>query len=162
MRSESDRIDDGEWPEAARSQSRTADRRSLALLVAMLLQEMRDSASDEEAHGFFRAIGMRMAQGFVLPEVEQIDRLAGAMNEVWRALDWGHVLIDPVEDGIRIVHFDAPVRMPEDEGGLWPAALTSLLEGVYDGWFRSLGSGPKLHTTLISRTAEKLEFHHGV
>ncbi|WP_157220065.1 cellulose biosynthesis protein BcsD [Flavisphingomonas formosensis] len=161
MRSGTDRIEEHERTDSGRSQSRTADRKSLAVLFSLLLQEMRDNASAEEAHGFFQAIGMRLAQSCPLPDVERIDRLAGAMNEVWRALDWGHVILEPDDDGIGIVHFDAPVKMAEDDGGLWPSALTSILEGVYDGWFRGLGSGPKLQTTLKSRTADRIEFHHG-
>lgn len=161
MRGGMDRSAAGEGTDPARSSPRALDRKSLALLFSLLLQEMRDNATDEEAHGFFQAIGLRMARGCPLPEVDRLDGLAAAMNDVWRALDWGHVLLESDEDGIGIVHVDAPLKMADDESGLWAAAFTSILEGVYDGWFRSLGSGPKLRTTLKARTADRVEFHHG-
>jgi hypothetical protein len=154
-------MDDVERSETARAAPRSTDRKSLALLFSLLLREMRENASDEEVDGFFHAIGARMAQSCPLPDVDRMDRLASAMNEIWRALDWGRVLLEPEEDGIGIVHFDAPVTMIEDDSGLWPAAFTSILEGAYDGWFRSLGSGPKLQTTLVSRSADRIELHHG-
>lgn len=161
IRGGTDRIDEGDRAEDARPAPRAPDRKSLALLFSLLLEEMRDNASNEEAHGFFMAIGARMARGCPLPDVDRLDRLAAAMNEVWRALDWGHVLLEPDRDGIAITHFDAPLNLSEDEGGLWPAAFTSMLEGVYDGWFRSLGSGPKLQTVLKARNADRIELHHG-
>ena len=144
-----------------RAGERAVGARSLATLTSLLLIELRDNASPDEAHGFLKAIGTRLADGAPMPSVDRLDMLAAAMNEVWRTLDWGQVRLEAEEDGIGIVHFGAPSRLGSDDGALWPPAFASIIEGAYDGWFRALGSGPKLVTSFVARSGDRIELRHG-
>ena len=60
------------------------------------------------------------------------------MNQVWRTLDLGHVRLLVDKDGVGIEHGRSAER-GRSENAEWDTAEPVILEGVYIGWFRSLG-----------------------
>lgn len=132
----------------------------LALMALSVAAEVSDGVPAEQAHGFFLAIGRRMADLEPLEGVNDTAVLAARINAFWQALDWGVIELVVTTDAIVVVHRDLPNKIAPDPHGHWAAMLRGVLEGAYDCWFRVLGSGPALRTTAVW-TGDTLELRHG-
>jgi hypothetical protein len=131
-----------------------------ALMAFSVAAEVSDGVPPEQAHGFFLAIGRRMAELEPLEGVNDASVLAARINAFWLALDWGEIELAVGKDAIVVRHRDLPNRIAPDENGDWAAMLLGVLEGAYDSWFRVLGSGPALRTTA-KWEGDTLELRHG-
>ena len=98
--------------------------------------------------------------------LESLDDLSDAallsmrINDFWRALDWGEAKLELTDEGIIVQHTNLPRGIAPDPRGHWATMLAGVLEGAYDSWFRTLGSGPAL-TTTAEWKGDTLELRHG-
>lgn len=134
----------------------------LELLVALIAAEIFETASADQAEGFFNAIGRRLASMVVMDDVRDLGDMETRANMLWRAMDWGEVRMEAREDGIKLRHLGLPRGWNSDVDGHWPAALRALLTSCYHSWFVALGSGPDLRTHLVHASPEEIELHHGI
>lgn len=130
------------------------------LLAALIADEVAEASAPAQARAFYGAIGRRMAALESLNGVTDTHSLAIAVNAFWARLGWGEALFTVAADCIMVRHAGAPLGLPGDAAHVWPDALAAVLEGVYDAWFRALGSGPVL-TTRARWDGNVLELRHG-
>lgn len=133
----------------------------LALLAMSVASEITQSVSPAQAHGFFQALGRRMAEAETLDGVNDTSALNVRLNAFWKALDWGVIDLQLGDDGILVHHRGLPLDLAADDQAPWIAMLSGVLEGAYDSWFRTLGSGPALHTKAKWK-GDVLELRHGL
>ncbi|EQB14531.1 hypothetical protein L288_01425 [Sphingobium quisquiliarum P25] len=138
-----------------------ADPHGLALLTALTAAEIWSTASTAQARAFFGAVGRRLAALEPMDAAVDLPLLATRANKLWAALDWGHVIFCMEEDGIAIRHQGLPHAIDGDVDGHWPELIAAVLEGVYDSWFRELGSGPALVTRAMDFNGGVLDLWHG-
>lgn len=138
-----------------------ADPKGLALLSAMIAAEIWATASPAQARGFYMAVGRRLAAAQPMDEATDLALLATRANMLWAALDWGHVDLHMEDQGIAIRHEGLPHALDGDVDGHWREIVSSVLEGVYDAWFRALGSGATLMTRTVDFNGGTLDLWHG-
>ncbi|HWU01626.1 MAG TPA: hypothetical protein VN222_02705 [Novosphingobium sp.] len=131
------------------------------VLSALVAAEIFASASPEQAHAFYVAVGRRLAALAPVEHVNGIGDLCDAANRLWAAMGWGRVEMDTQGEGIVLRHRRLPPTMPENEEH-WGEMIAALLQGAYDAWFRVLGSPEQLVTRVISQTESAIEFRHGL
>lgn len=131
------------------------------LILDLVLREIRSTATEEQTQAFLRAVGRDLAAHFPLGDSADLATLEERINDVWHMLDLGMATITIAEDAIMIRH-DLPRAEGSQPGANWRAAVPALLEGAYDAWLRSMGSGPRLTTSQSGRGSDFVEFRHGV
>jgi hypothetical protein len=134
----------------------------LAVLTAMTAAEVCAEASPEAVHGFYAAVGRRLATLINLADVQDIDALADRINGLWLACGCGQVRFQAVDTGIKMIHRGAPTAIEGDQPGYWALLFPAILAGAYDAWFRQLGSGQALSTRILRHEGDVIELHHGV
>lgn len=130
-------------------------------LLAALLAEIADASSEEQAAGFFGAVGARIAALMSLDGIEDADELTARINGLWDALGWGQVALDFDDNGIDIHHRDLPALLADDRAPLWHRAAPAVLAGAYHAWFRALGSGVHLSTRVLRVSPQQIALRHG-
>ena len=138
-----------------------SDTRGFALLAALTASEVWATASPDQARGFYLAIGRRLAALEPIEQVADLSILGDRLNRLWGAFEWGQVRLHMDDDGIIIRHEGLPHALDGDVEGLWPELVSAVLEGAYDSWFRTLGSGDALQTRRIDQGCGTLELWHG-
>jgi len=131
-----------------------------SLLLELLLAEVRETAQPDEELAFHHSIGFQLAARYPLQPTGNLEAVEAELNDVFQQLGLGTVRLSVAKDGIHIRHRLLPVDGLEQDGA-WRAVLPRVLQGAYDAWLRSLGSGPKLHTTIVSNDGFTFEFRHG-
>jgi hypothetical protein len=145
------------------TQAPPADRADDAeLLVSLISAEIFATASSAQAEGFFTSVGHRLAAIVAMDDVHDLHGLTTRINALWQALGWGEVRMDVQGNGIVVHHHGLPRGWNTDASGHWPVVLRTLLTSAYDRWFRVLGSGNSLRTTVLRASEEELELYHGV
>lgn len=133
---------------------------AIGLMLELLLNEVRATAQPEEELAFYHAIGFQLAAQYPLQPSGDLLAVETELNAVFQQLGLGAVRLSLAADGIYIRH-----RLLQIDGlgqdGAWRAVLPRILQGAYDAWLRSLGSGPKLRTTIVSSDGFTFEFRHG-
>ena len=100
--------------------------------------ELFGSFPRDEAGGFLRQIGRRMAAELPLPRLETLPELERAINATLEATSWGVASFSLAGGEILIRHEAFPALPPEDpDQDHWRSALEALLEGLYGAWFES-------------------------
>lgn len=132
------------------------------LLLSLVAAEIYESASVQQAEGFFETVGGRLAALASMDDVHDLAVLESRANQLWRLLGWGDARMVMQDGGVQIRHFGLPQGLDGDFEGHWPNVLRALLRGAYDRWFRALGSGNSLHTRVVHVSEEEVEFYHGV
>ena len=135
---------------------------SATLLMSLMIDEIFATASQDQAHGFFRAIGRRLSTLSPVVDREDIGVLAQVMNRLWTEIGWGHVTLQLKVDGIDIAHSGYPPQLTGSDPALWQKAAAAILEGAYDSWFRSVGGGSSLRTFVLSQSSDRIELRHGL
>jgi hypothetical protein len=138
----------------------TSDR-GLAVIAALAVSEIFANAEKQQAQGFFRAVGTRLAQQNPIPAMRDLRELQGAVNAVWARVGLGEADITLDLQGVLIHHHDAPAAIPYDPEFNWSAALSALLVGAYDGWMRAMGSPDALQTRVLTYSENIVEIRHG-
>ena len=134
----------------------------LSLLLSAIITEIHAVGTGAQASGFFVAVGKRIAGYTDVSEASSIEGLAARINRFWVAICWGHVQLEMREDAILIHHSGMPKSLDGDVAEHWPNMGAALLEGAYDTWLRTLGSGPKLQTKVLGWHNGVVELRHGV
>ncbi len=132
----------------------------IALMATMTAAEIGENLPADQARGFFGAIGRRMATLVPLEDVSEAGALQDRINGFWQDLDWGDIELAVGEDAITVRHHRLPEPVVPDLRSSWQAMLLGVLEGTYDAWFRTLGSGPALRTVAQWKD-DLLEVRHG-
>ncbi|WP_395337356.1 hypothetical protein WBP06_22505 [Novosphingobium sp. BL-8H] len=132
----------------------------LALMATMTAAEVAENLPAQQARGFFGAIGRRMAALVPLEDVSEATALQDRINDFWQDLDWGDIELVVGDDAITVRHRRLPEPVVPDLRHSWQAMLLGVLEGAYDAWFRTLGSGPTLRTVAVWKD-DLLEVRHG-
>ena len=104
-------------------------------LVAMA-QEFENALPEGELMKLMARIGVRFARANPLPQVETLEQLQLAANEVWQQSRWGAVSFHEDADQVLIYHLVSPLRVVLGTGAHWGAGF---LEGVYRQWFKAAG-----------------------
>ncbi|MDF0489602.1 hypothetical protein PX554_15820 [Sphingomonas sp. H39-1-10] len=131
-----------------------------SLLLELLLTEVRETAQPDEELAFLHSVGFQLAARYPLQSSGSLEAVEAELNDLFQHLGLGTVRLSVTKDGIHIRHRLLPVDGLEQDGA-WRGALPRILQGAYDAWLRSLGSGPKLHTTIVSSDGFTFEFRHG-
>lgn len=134
--------------------------RGFELLSRIAAEELFAAVSHSQARGFFVAVGRRVAAQEKLEGVESLDAVSRRINAFWRTLDWGEADIELQANGVMVRHHCPPSLLSDDADDHWRVAVLAVLEGVYDSWFREMGSGPALKT-LAGWNGEVVELRHG-
>ena len=134
---------------------------SVTLLLLQVLAEIRASASDEQMLGFIRAVGGRIATQNPVTEIEDDAALVATMNGFWSELEWGHVSLSFSDDGIRIKHRGMPATLGGKSETHWNEIAPTLLLGIYDHWFQSIGGGSSLRTWIHQSGEDYIELVYG-
>ncbi len=156
-------------PEAAGADPRDQDLAYLAarafdpqwrLFLDCLAGELFQNFAAEEAGGFFRQIGIRMAgqlqpgPSATVPELEQ------ALNAVWQGIGWGRVQLVVNDQGLFILHRAFPGS--HAPASAWRQAFAAVLEGLYTHWLQSQGGDPAMRAVhLDDGAADALVFKFG-
>jgi hypothetical protein len=135
--------------------------RGLALIGALAMGEVFAAASADQARGFYRTVGTRLAAQYPIPPMRDLRELEGAVNAIWAALGLGYAKITLDTQGVLIRHQDAPEVIEGDMHGHWPHAVAALLAGAYDGWLRAMGSPEALVTRVQDQSEAGIEIRHG-
>lgn len=132
----------------------------LCLFTAMTSNEVVEVLPPPQARAFFQAVGRRMAALETLAGVSDTVELCARANAFWQALGWGRIDIAVEDNAIMVRHRNAPLAIPGCDAEHWQVSLSALLEGAWDSWFRTLGSGSALVTTAHWQ-GDCLELRHG-
>jgi hypothetical protein len=138
-----------------------AGQQGQAVLAALTAAEIFASAPPAQAHGFYVAVGRRLAECVDLGMVFDSDTLVVHLNRFWAAMEWGEVSLELGEDAIFIHHRGLPEGLDADVGGNWPKMAAAILEGAYDAWFSALGSDGKLATKVMEWRDGVVRLRHG-
>lgn len=131
------------------------------LILDLVLRQIRSTATEEQEHAFLTTVGRDLAARYPLGDSGDLGALEERINDIWQMLDLGMATITVGDDAIRIRH-DLPRIDGSQPGANWRSVVPALIEGAYDAWLRSMGSGPRLRTTQVERTADRVEFRHGL
>lgn len=133
-------------------------------LLCTIAAELYGNFSAEEAHGFFRQIGLRMAGGVQLPVVETLDGLESVLNGRLSAMDWGRVKLSVEDDAIAIRHSAYPGQhLDQASGEVWRRAFAAVLEGAYTVWLQTQGGRADMEAKLRADAgADGFEFAYGL
>ncbi|WOK35986.1 cellulose biosynthesis protein BcsD [Sphingomonas sp. C3-2] len=136
--------------------------RSYPALLAAIIGEIDENASEDQSRGFFNAIGGRIAALLPMAEVDDVDLFVDQVNGLWEALGWGTATLELDDEGVDIFHRGLPGSLDGDDAGLWMKVAPAILEGAYDRWFRAMGSADTLKTRLLRASPEVIELRHGL
>jgi hypothetical protein len=137
------------------------DAHDLSLLVTEMGEEIFAVATAAQAREYFLAVGRRMAAHADMTDVTNITTLTARINVFWGAMGWGSARVAMTGDGLAIHHTGMPPLFNADAEARWSMIGSALLEGTYDSWLRSVGSGPALKTRVIEWRAGTVELLHG-
>lgn len=129
-------------------------------LSAMMVAEVHDGATPEQANGLFRSLGGRLAALISIDDVRSLDGLCDQINGLWANLGLGHVAMTLDDEGVGLTHGGVPHMPPPGDDDLWSMMVGPLLEGAYDSWFRAMGSNTKLRTRLVKQNEGCIELRH--
>ena len=110
--------------------------------LSALSAELSSHLGVDECRALMHRAGLRFASQTPLPACETVQEMQHAMSEVWLGMEWGWVSLHETPQYLSIQHFCTPLQAAfgaEHAGG-----MAAFLEGVYQHWFHSLGSGPAL------------------
>jgi hypothetical protein len=131
------------------------------LLLGNIIAEVAGGATPAQRRAFFRAVGARIAKAHPIGDVADIATLAASINRLWTEHDCGEVRFEQVEDGLLITHTGFARRLSSMLGGATEQSLRPILEGAYDAWLHTLGSGTNLTTRTLWWSDTEARLKHG-
>ena len=145
------------WSNPANSQTGAA-----ALILTGVALEISAGATSAQRRAFFRAVGGRIATIHPLDQVTDIAGLTNSTNALWHDYGCGEVRFEMAEDGILITHSGLAQNFFPVLGEATEQVLSPFLEGAYDGWLRTMGSGPRLTTRTLWWSNLEARLKHGL
>jgi Cellulose synthase subunit D len=116
--------------------------------LAALSGELFENIPADQAAGFLRQVGKRMAASQPLPAVETLEALQDEANKALAALDWGFTRLEAGAEVVAITHAAFPSRI-DAEAEHWPRAFAAVAEGLYSGWMAAQGAGASLAARAV-------------
>ena len=132
-----------------------------SLLLGSIVAEVGGGATTAQRRAFFRAVGAWIAGAHPVGDVQDIAALAASINRLWREHDCGEVRFELADDGLLITHTGFARRLAPILGGATEHTLRPLLEGAYDAWLHTLGSGANLTTRTLWWSDTEARLKHG-
>jgi hypothetical protein len=132
-----------------------------SLLLSGMVGEVAAGATTAQRRAFFRAVGARIAATHAVGDAEDIIALAESINRLWHQYDCGQVRFELAPDGLLITHTDFTPRLSPILGDATEQVLRPILEGAYDAWLHTLGSGANLTTRTIWWSDTEARLKHG-
>lgn len=109
-----------------------------------------------------RGVGRRVARYQPILPSSSPELLEFEMNSALTTLGWGHVTLEPDNDGasLTIIHTDMPrIGGTGDPPGTWLAAM---LEGLYAGWLSQIpGADPESRVSREVTESHRVVFVYG-
>ncbi len=133
-----------------------------ALLLGGIAAEIGATAQRGQQAAFYRAVGARIAAIHPVDMANDLATLTQAVNRVWLEYGCGQARFEMAADGIVVTHVGAARNLLPVLGDATEAMVRPLLEGVYDGWLRPLGSGPAVTTWTLSWSDAEVRLKHGL
>lgn len=110
--------------------------------LTSLADEFNAQLSESDLRTLNQRVGARFAASTPLPACRTLADIQAAVNQVWRDNGWGYVDMQQEEQGLRVVHYCAPLKAAFGEKSLaWSPAF---LEGAYQVWFAASGAAANL------------------
>ncbi len=131
------------------------------LLLGSIAAEITASATAPQRRAFFRAVGTRIAATHPVGDAQDIGALATAINRIWHDHDCGKVMFELVEDGLLITHTGFGRRLSGSLRESTEQVLRPMLEGAYDAWLHTLGSGKDITTRTLWWSDTEARLKHG-
>lgn len=132
-----------------------------SLLLGGMVGEVAAGATTAQRRAFFRAVGARIAATHPVGDAEDIVALAESINRLWHQHDCGEVRFELAPDGLLITHTGFARRLSPILGGATEQVLRPILEGAYDAWLHTLGSGANLSTRTLWWSDTEARLKHG-
>ncbi len=119
--------------------------------LSSLMTELFSNFAPEQACGFLRQIGGRLAIETPLPKLGTLEELETGANEALAGMSWGHIRLDLVGSEIEIVHRAFPVLSPGHPAHeAWSAGFSAILEGLYTAWLQMQGGRHDMRARVLS------------
>jgi hypothetical protein len=132
-----------------------------SLFLSGVVAEVAAGATVTQRRAFFRAVGARIAALHPLVQVNDLAGLTVSANALWAEYGCGQAKFAMADDGIVITHTNFNQTVSPILGEETELTLSPLLEGVYDAWLHSLGSGPSLTTRTLWWSNTEARLKHG-
>jgi hypothetical protein len=108
--------------------------------MASLTAELFEAFEADEARGFLRQIGARMATEIPLRKHGDLEELEAGINAALAIMAWGYARLGLVGSEIEIVHRAYPDLNPAHRARTaWRAGFAAVLEGLYTTWLQLQG-----------------------
>ncbi len=133
-----------------------------ALLLGGIAAEVTATAPRGQQAAFYRAVGARIAAIHPVDLVDDLAALAAVVNRVWLEYNCGQARFEMAADGIVITHSGAVRNLAPVLGHATESVMRPVLEGVYDAWLRSLGSGRGVTTWTLWWNDGEVRLKHGL
>lgn len=118
------------------------------LFLESLASELFENFAAEEARGFFRQIGTRIAKQMQLGPSSTVPELEQALNAALQIVGWGYVQLFVQDNGMFIVHRAYPGSYTGISHQAWHNAFAAMLEGVYTLWLQAQGGASGMRAQL--------------
>lgn len=108
--------------------------------ISSLMTELFSNFEVEEACGFLRQIGGRVAAETPLPKLGTLEELEVGANAALADMSWGYLHLALVGAEIEIVHRGYPDLSPANPvHQAWRTGFSAILEGLYTTWLQMQG-----------------------
>lgn len=126
--------------------------------------ELFENFPEEEATGFFRALGRRLGRQLAQPKLATLQELEAAMNERLDEMRWGEVSLTLVDRDIHIRHRHLPELPLANPGHAhWRQGMLAVLEGLYTVWLQAQGASSDLQAEFQNGSSSGVaEFRFGI
>lgn len=106
--------------------------------------ELFENFAPDEARGFFRQIGVRLARHNPIPHTGTLAELDSAINALITGMGWGYSKLIFEDNIMLIIHRAYPGAHDPGTSPAWRNAFAALLEGLYTYWVQSQGGSPDM------------------
>lgn len=129
-------------------------------LSALLCTSILAVANRDEGHAFLHHAGAQLARQFPLPPGETLGALEDEANTLLAQFNWGMVQIAADDRGLEVTHLAWPHAGQEDNLSAWANGFSSLMEGCWSEWLRTLGGTEEMFFCLTGQSPEALNFRY--
>ena len=113
--------------------------------IQVFVEEIYQTAGDEDARAFLRHIGTRLAAMHPVPLYDSIEELEKSMNLILSSMDWGWVKMEMHDLSLVFYHGAFPLpSYGKKEAEREALVFSALLEGLYHGWMVALGGNSEI------------------
>jgi hypothetical protein len=123
--------------------------------ISSLVTELFSNFEVEEACGFLRQIGGRVAVETPLPKLGTLEELEAGANAVLAEMSWGYIHLSLVGAEIEIVHRAFPEFAPTHPARqAWRSGFSAILEGLYTTWLQMQGGRHDMRARALVEAAD--------